>query len=59
MRYVRARAADDQTLVGMRSRSMVRSIELVYGEKLEQQEPEIPSRADVVEYGRLLRFVVV
>lgn len=59
MRYVRARSADDQTLVGMGSRCVMCSIKFVHGEKLEQQEPEIPSRTDVIEDGRPLRFVVI
>ena len=37
----------------------MRSVKIIHHKQLEQQEPEISSRTDMVKYGRELRFVVI
>lgn len=59
MRNVCPWTSDYQSFVRMRPGWVMHTVKVVINEELEEQEPEVPSRADMVEDGRPLGLIVV
>lgn len=59
MGNIGAWTANDQSLRRMRSWGMMCAIEFIADKELEQQEPEVSSRTDMVEDRRKLRLIIV